>query len=77
MAGNVWEWVNEWYSDSYYQYCVDNSIVNDPPGPDTGSWRVLRGGSLGDDTDGLRAAFRYSVPGFGGYYFNGFRCARD
>ena len=52
MAGNAWEWVNDWYQNSYYSYCVTNGIVADPPGPAAGdimqggvAWRALRGGT--------------------------------
>ena len=76
VAGNVWEWVNDWYDSGYYQYCVDNGIVNDPPGPLDNSFRVCRGGYWGAGTDGLRVAFRtYFFPGTPNAGV-GFRCAR-
>ena len=59
MAGNVWEWVNDWYYSAYYQYCVDHGIVNDPPGSASGTSRVLRGGSWINDPSYLRVAARY------------------
>jgi len=41
VLGNVWEWVNNWYDQDYYQ----DSPSQDPPGPASGQYRVMRGGS--------------------------------
>jgi formylglycine-generating enzyme required for sulfatase activity len=73
MLGNVWEWVNDWYDEKYY----GNSPATNPPGPSSGEYRVLRGGSWGSDPGSVRVSLRnWGNPGSGGIG-NGFRCVGE
>jgi formylglycine-generating enzyme required for sulfatase activity len=68
MSGNVWEWCQDWYQDSY------NGLGSaDPSGPATGSYRVGRGGSWLGDASNCRSADRYMFrPSYTGVFL-GFR----
>ena len=72
MAGNVWEWVADWYQSDAY---AGGDSVN-PTGPDSGTLRVLRGGSwLTHDELQLRCSHRHKVPPDTYAYSIGFRVA--
>jgi formylglycine-generating enzyme required for sulfatase activity len=71
MHGNIWEWCNDWYSDSYYS----SSPSADPVGPLNGSRRVARGGDSNDSASGCRSTAR-RLATYGSAYI-GFRPARS
>jgi formylglycine-generating enzyme required for sulfatase activity len=71
LAGNVWEWTADWYGSKYYAASPESN----PTGPDSGTQKVLRGGSWLYSAEGLRGSYRYAkAPTFFNYEI-GFRCA--
>lgn len=71
MAGNVFEWVMDFYDGAYYSV----STVNNPLGPSSGDERVLRGGSYLSDASQARSTLRTSESPDYAYLSRGFRCA--
>ena len=71
MAGNVWEWVADIYNIGYYAVAP----LDYPTGPETGAYRVIRGGSWNDDPAYLRTASRYWYYPGNARVSVGFRCA--
>lgn len=73
MAGNVMEWVEDWYAVDYYS----RSPRRDPSGPETGQFKVVRGGSWSDLPKYMLTYGRFKLPPATRNSYVGFRCARS
>ena len=72
LSGNVWEWVADWFTESF-----PRGDVRNPKGPNSGSARVLRGGGWYDPPERVTATKRMHAPPEHRDDSIGFRCARD
>ena len=73
MAGNVWEWVSDWYDGFYYE----KSPYANPKGPDSGTSKVLRGGNWYYKAYYMRTTYRFNEKPNVFNIWQGFRCAKD
>jgi formylglycine-generating enzyme required for sulfatase activity len=72
MCGNVSEWTADWYAKDYYE----KAPLANPPGPEDGKFKVIKGGFFGETMGGVRAACRAFFPPNSGRDNLGFRCAK-
>jgi formylglycine-generating enzyme required for sulfatase activity len=72
LAGNVWEWASDWFSEDYYRI----SPRDNPRGPASGACRSMRGGAWDSSVDTVTVSSRSCGTPDSRVIFLGFRCAR-
>ena len=73
MSGNVWEWCQDWFDENYYS----RSPAQDPVGPESGTSRVVRGGSWYNYPKSMRSSSRFGFRPDKGNHYIGFRVVRE
>ena len=73
MAGNVWEWTNDWFDANYYA----TDPTTNPAGPWSGDFKIIRGGGWNSANDKVRSANRFAIEPALSFKDVGFRCVAN
>jgi formylglycine-generating enzyme required for sulfatase activity len=73
LSGNVAEWVQDWHFPEYYLF----SPKENPPGPEKGHYKIIRGGNWKNKAEDVRLTYRNATVPKARSKTVGFRCAAD